>query len=293
MSTKIYNGYYSNLSLEELLIEFKKFSEVVKKECQTVYLKSLIKDTIEHFDRLNQKGEPVIFKDLLIKKHEECQKKISSLKDFERAWGLVEMDLLTNCAVFPMEDKTLILWYCEIREITKLWNDLPFIHDYYYQNSTDRPDNISEAGWNKRIEDWNIALGGDGWGKPIDNGYIFTFHRREIPLLYIIEDKFVYDLNVVTGIPDSFVIPDEKRKKKILLSKLLNEHAVKLKEGVDAEQLYERSNFSISDYMNFEEGFRKKYDAGDYADELAKIELMPIDIKQISSVTDITYLSIN
>ena len=53
------------------------------------------------------------------------------------------------------------------------------LEDYHYQNSTDKPTNISKADWNKRRRDWDIAMPS---GIPSKDGMVikfdFTDHDR-------------------------------------------------------------------------------------------------------------------
>lgn len=256
MSTKIYNGYFSYLTMEELLPKFKEFGLIVKDSVNEIFLESLIKEAIRIYDSSTE--EKHIW-EIIYELYKKAQEDVQKLTDYQRAYGPVEIDFRTNCIIFPpFEDKTLILFYCDLGVITKLWEELDYIEDYHYQNSTDGPEDISEQDWEKRSNDWDKVLGGDGWGKPIDNGYEFTFYSKDVPNLYLLATK----------VKDEFIPSDDKRKKSLLHDKLWNEC---FKNSI--------SKLEVSDYINWRMEFNEKYKSGQFIEELDKIELKTVNLK--------------
>lgn len=97
------------------------------------------------------------------------------------------------------DDKIMLLAYGDIfsdylRKITGTENteeEKAFVEKYeleyyYYQNSTDEPDDISEEDWENRKKDWDLAC---GKGAPVENGF-------SLPMLTINELwSFAFGLN--------------------------------------------------------------------------------------------------
>lgn len=269
MSTKIYNGYHSNMGLSNLLENLKEFKKEAVKVINGEYFKSLVSSYVKDYVDMgisvpNQKEDDINHNDFLYRLHGECEKHLAGLKKHERSYFHgIELDLETSLCVFPISpNRTLILWYCDVSEVTKIWETLPFIKDYHYQDQTDRPDEISSGAWRRRMEDWDRVLGGDGWGSPVDNGYIFRIKEREIPWY---RKRFDYDLQ-------SFIPSDESRKKKIIHDRKWSERFKELEtENPDSD----RGRFS--DYINFREEFNNRYAEGEYGEEISLIQLQEID----------------
>ena len=176
MSTKIYNGYISKLSLEQLLKKFvplvPKFDEIKK----NLYYKSLAAEVTEVIDKRNYEkiecNQYEIFKEVN-RKHENNIRK--AILDQSRQ----DNDYSCSCSVFPMgKDKTLILFYSECSKMTDVWELLPYISEYHYQNSTDKPDYISSKDWNQRCRDWDKAIGND---TPRERAFSFQFTIERLP----------------------------------------------------------------------------------------------------------------
>lgn len=252
MSTKIYNGYISNLPLDKLLQEFIKVKPDFENKIDELFLKSLIEHTVLNvLDNKHYKLEKSDFQKEVITQYNLCEDEVNNSKKYQRiSFCSVFCDLDTSCCVFPLKNKTLILFYCENNEITDLWRNLQFIEDYHYQNQCDRPDNISNYYWKKRESDWNTVLGGNGWGKPIDNGYSFTFHSKELPSRFTVFDKHKRMLNL-------FIPDNTTRKKHILRIDLMKET------NID----------DFTKMWNFQSKFKENYEKGVYNERLDKIEL--------------------
>jgi hypothetical protein len=253
MSTKIYNGYISNLPLEKLLQEFIKVKHDFENKIDELFLKSLIEHTVLNvLDNKHYKLEKSEFPKEVITQYNLCEEEVNKSKEYQKiSLGSVFLDLSTSCSVFPLKGKTLILFYCDNNEITESWENLPFIEDYHYQDQTDKPDDILKTHWDKREKNWNTVLGGNGWGKPVDNGYSFTFHGKELPSKFTVFDKHKRLLNL-------FIPDDITRKKEILINELIKEN-------------------NIDDFpkmWNFQTKFKENYEKGFYNARLDIIKLI-------------------
>jgi hypothetical protein len=268
MSTKIYNGYCSNMGLANLLEKLKEFKEEALKSLDAEYFKSLVSTYVKEYADAEikiptQTEEDINHNDLLYRLHGECEKHLSGLKKHERSYFHgIELDLETSICVFPISpNRTLMLWYCDVPVVTQMWENLPFVKDYHYQDQTDRPDEISSGAWRRREKDWEKVLGGTGWGKPVDNGYIYQIKDREIPWY---RKRFDHDLQ-------SFIPTERSRKKKIIHDRKWSERFAEIKkENPD-------QNSSFSHYMDFREEFNEKWEKGEYREEIQAIQTQEIN----------------
>lgn len=76
------------------------------------------------------------------------------------------VDKKTELYLFPREDSTLIMVSCDDPDIMARLDQEPYIKDYSWWNSTDKPDAITETQWEKRESAWMEAL--PGAGRPAD-----------------------------------------------------------------------------------------------------------------------------
>lgn len=262
MSTKIHNGYYSDLSLEKLLPKLQAFKPVVTEILTETFLKSLLKESVYEYDnvaRQNDKG----LREIIIEKFDDCEARIKKLEEWERPGGMIDCDMRVNCVLFPMAPtKTLILFYCDTRAVDKAWEALPFIFDYHYQNSCDRPEKISKRNWDKRIMDWNKVLGGHGYGLPAHFGYTYYFSFSRLP--------FISTRSLLDALQPKYWPSDRKRRERVLHDTLwFTEREVIKSKGQDDV---------MSDYLRFSNGFRKKLEDGQHKEALKQIELKPLII---------------
>lgn len=232
MSTKIYNGYISKLGINELLEKFKPLVKEFSRIKIEGYSEHLVSETVFEIDRMHYKGEDISpgdnkQPDILYKNFKEDEKKVNETikKGIREPW----LDFTASCTVFPMKkSKTLILFYSDNNKVSDFWEKLDYISEYHYQDQTDKPEEISDYLWRKREEDWNKALGGN-WGKPIDNGYGFTFSDERLP--------WYPDIEKIKTIPSK-----EKRALNLLhdifLDKAVNEIRTENKEEKFSGSMY-------------------------------------------------------
>jgi hypothetical protein len=84
-----------------------------------------------------------------------------------------EIDFGFEICLIPLKGYYLGMYFGEHKKfIDKLYEMIPGAHEYHYQNSTDKPDEISDRHWRKRKNDWDAAL--PGYAAPIDAGFMCT-----------------------------------------------------------------------------------------------------------------------
>lgn len=253
MSTKIYNGAISNLSIEKLLAKLKDEIPNVKNILKEEYNKKLAEEATEQFDESEEDGI-----DLIKKIGEINSKNQSEIEEAKNDNELHGNDYNYNVIVFPYRKKSLILYYTDCNFFTKHLLNLPYIKDYHYQDSTDRPDKISKEDWEARILAWDTVLGGDGWGKPIENGYAFTLCKSKYLFL-----RTLVDINLI----NKYIPSDQKRKKRLLKKDVIDKGLV----GVDKNQKF-------SAFYNLNSEFEKNYELGKYDTEEKNIKLKKIEL---------------
>jgi hypothetical protein len=197
MSTKIYNGYISNLNINQLLFKFRDIIENFENIKIEGYLKHLAEKATFEIDKKYFNNDVVNQKDVIWKIYEDDCKKIN--EQVKRGIRESDIDFSANCCLFPLCNipffsKTLILFYSESIEIRDYWKNLYFISDYFYYNNSDKPDNISENKWEQRRKDWYIFLGATG--TPSKNGYVFKFTDEDLPFIHFdIVNKNIPDVD--------------------------------------------------------------------------------------------------
>ena len=65
-----------------------------------------------------------------------------------------------NIQIFTVAKKILFMYFGSPSYRDYIANQ-PNVQDYHYQNSTDRPENISAAAWDRRYKNWDKAIGPD------------------------------------------------------------------------------------------------------------------------------------
>jgi hypothetical protein len=204
MSTKIHNGYTTNLNLYKLLDKLSSLIQLFEQEKIKIFSELLISKTVFTYDKnvynkVLDNDLNYICRTIYDKYDDIVQKKVKL--------GMREpdVDLEAYCSVYPIKsNKTLILFYAENSEMNKVWEQLDFVKDYHYQNSTDKPEHISNYNWNKRKENWNKVL---DHSKP----YTFKFTHVNLPNYYSIK-------------PENFIPSNEVRAIKLLKDNYIDDH---------------------------------------------------------------------
>lgn len=193
MSTKIYNAYITDKNLSELLEEYKKLVPEVEKLSDKLYYKTFTEQLVFKLDKEENTDINKIINEKLNKILEKLnESKLKNIRD-------VDYDFSSSCVCFPIENKTLIIYYAENNEILNLLTDNIYLKDYHYQNSTDKPNDVLENDWIERKLNWDLVLNN---GIPAHNGFVFTFSFQELE--YLVKKRL-----------NEFIPDNEKRAEKL------------------------------------------------------------------------------
>jgi len=260
MSTKIYNGiiFTKKMSLVSLKKEIDnlrpKVTELVRKMYNSfagAYIARIIdmktfklftKDQIEEFK--NRNLCPITHSFFrLCERTDEIKK--TSTRDPE-----VDFDL--SMVVFPVTGSKLLgMYFCEKKELEDiLFRELP-IKEYHYQDSTDRPEDISDKEWSRRERDWDKALGGNGYAIPAEAG--FTIQISPVNSIISSADE------ILDNIPSK-----KKRLEVISRTKIIRDYEKKFNE------------FKVSEFKRFEEKRRSQVSFKKYMKRVSR------DMKKIT-----------
>ena len=185
MSIK-YDGYIldENYSLMELNQIMKEFRKIAVNYCekaileQTVYqflyfyhfreinsdvrIKELIKKAKDINDPLKKLWEYTLEKDwsgLYFQTHLYLAHEIDEFNRFPNIMD-DEFDYRCELVFFPTEAGILAMYFGNDK-VRYMLESTKYFKKFFYQNSTDRPENISEKEWNYRLETWEKALAPD------------------------------------------------------------------------------------------------------------------------------------
>ncbi|HCF9660080.1 TPA: hypothetical protein NI776_001807 [Pseudomonas aeruginosa] len=158
MSIKIYNGLIlRNASLEDALGRLKG----IRAECVSIGQKfiarevarriALEKDLEANYCRIDKDSQSAFWA-----VHEEIQK--AQVDVLGRGVRSVDWDATLSVCLIPSRGNVLALFYCEGALGYQEQLRAAGFDSYQYQNSTDRPDDISEEVWQERQDTWLQAL---------------------------------------------------------------------------------------------------------------------------------------
>lgn len=237
MSTKIYNGFrLPKMEMTELLT----FSQKVKEQCQKIktekYHRAFADMVTAILDNINggYSEKSLYMEEIGVNKYVpdnvfshvywDIYQRIKDMKATRERDPAV--DFGSEVLFIPQDDCILALFYAENREFTKCWKSFKEVEDYSYWNQTDRPRKITVKDWQKRSDDWDKALGGDGYGIPGDYGFLYTLTspdirtpRPEEIIKYIPSfnkrlDRVVHDLYTLNKMKEAVAhLPKEEQSK--------------------------------------------------------------------------------
>lgn len=181
MSTKIYNGYKfkENLPLREIQAFCHRLRDKVRPKARELYFKTFFNIHFGVIDKntfgiyndvmyfIGKKGGHVSYGVELYMSKRMSNVKISGLRD-----PAVDFDFSIN--IIPIKGKVLVLLYTEKKDLRTVFEEMDEIEEYYYQNSSDAPEEISAKAWDRRRKDWDTALGGDGYSTAMECGLNYT-----------------------------------------------------------------------------------------------------------------------
>jgi len=190
--------------LQEWSMKFRKKIEIKNRELiaqKYAFICSQLIDSIFIFDSVNFLD---IWKEYNIALDKHPYAVAFEIMKKHRNWRDPEFDFSCEIVFIPVKSQVLGIPYTEQEEHIKIIESMPGYEEYGYWNNTDRPDNLSEARWDKRRDDWDLALPGLG----ISNlsGFKITC-----------KDKSWVDIKVIAS-----YIPDIKTRAKTFAEKLVS-----------------------------------------------------------------------
>lgn len=187
MSTYISGYIMKSISLKELIafnIKHKLELDIIKKK----YIrKKLIRYFIKEYDEMtfnifkksNNIGKNIldtIIDEIKYELSNPTAKGYNKYHDINFSAKLVYYHLNNN--------KILVKPNNMFEEALKYINNIKEFSDYSYQNSTDKPSDVSTKNWNKRIKDWDIVWNNDicknGYGNINGGGLLYELCDNEI-----------------------------------------------------------------------------------------------------------------
>lgn len=156
-----------------------------------------------------------------------------SIVDYTR-----DIDMDVKLSIMPIPGKFLGIRYINNPALEDAFMSCPEILEYGYWNNTDKPTSISDEDWDKRCEEWDIAL--TGIGIPADCGFEYVV----IDTLRHAED-WVNDYNTQVF---PYLTDVDKLRTKIAKTQLLEQQYQKIKEENDADECM-RIYFKARDYV--------------------------------------------
>lgn len=165
MSTKIYTGFELQLTPEErphpltaLMARTARFRTLILPLAHTALNQWFVRQLFYQFDHeqffqtLSNSPKPQSPYDAA---YSEYHKGHDNLRNGRRA---PEIDMNFEVTYFPYQNRIFGIYYSENRTFSTLWMAQPGMDDYHYQNSTDRPDTISETAWTARRLVWDTIF---------------------------------------------------------------------------------------------------------------------------------------
>lgn len=278
MSTTIYNGYkLPMMSFRELTEFTKRFREMAKEktvELVSAYIAEKITELLDDMRIWDEEmfvERHVLYEDELEKliKQRNLEKQGVVLNEEEKiklrldayphrtaksvvVWKAREryrkieqtmtrdpvVDFDSNACFIPIQDKILVLFNCEQKEIVELWESLPEITYYGYWNNTDPDKSVSEEEWEQRRKDWNEAL--PGAGVLMDNG-MFAYFVKDVFNPLMIEVQLVM----------KFIPSFEKRVNRVAKDIVMDR---KFKELISANENKMNALWETIDWLKTDEG---------------------------------------
>lgn len=201
MSTKIYNGYaLPKMTLEEIVVFNERFRGKVELKVRDQFAGFLGIQSANFFDDLILMDEKDFVKkykkDESLETGEYTYESLGSVNALFHSYRGArtrydeiqksqmrdsEVDFDCNAVFIPSTDKTLVLFFAEKEEFTKIWEAEKEVYYYGYWNNVDPQEDISVADWEKRGNEWEKALGESG--VPMNAGLIAEYSKG-LPNLY-------------------------------------------------------------------------------------------------------------
>jgi len=163
MSTKIYNGFrFKQPNLMVIYNQLLTFQDVVKKA------------SARHAQTLAAELATSVFDGRCVGRPVPWDKNCDA-PPIAEAWAHIQQenreieqtkirnpsyDFHCEVTVIPASRRTTLgIYWCEMRNLARLFCEQPWFIDYHYQNQADRPKNITAREWKKRQKAWDEAIG--------------------------------------------------------------------------------------------------------------------------------------
>ncbi len=250
MSTKIYDAYsIKQMSLYELNTKINEWRDLVQDCALKKYVQLYIRKYIYYLDFKNRFGidecnkkiqyydnqyfstkkyvwsilskiytalvnDDIALLKLYIKLYLE-----EEMKPKERPFDGYSHLFKSTLYLYPLKDKLLCMYFGDA-SYRLLLEDLPEFDNYHYQNQTDRPEEISEEDWTKRLNDWTDAIGNDF----IPSNHGFCVNLINTDSFIFIKNKYLKNIQ-----DHKELLPSDKDRLNLLLDEYKNQKLANLK----------------------------------------------------------------
>ena len=121
----------------------------------------IAKATADRFDRISagrieRPETPMVARDIASDVFREIDQRFLDIA--KSGYRDPNVDTSFDVWLFPDGECTLLIPNCEQREMLDLLKTDLALEDHHWQNSTDRPEDVSAADWNRRREDWDRVM---------------------------------------------------------------------------------------------------------------------------------------
>lgn len=186
MSTKIYDGYrIKNLTEKEFIEKYEYLKNIVEKEAKISIQKEIAKIFYNALDNGYGRAEDDIT--VLDYVKEEIKE---AIEDLEKGFRAPNLDKDIGFSLKEYQGDLYLYLFSEDSTITKLLLEkIENIEEFGYWNNTDKPDNVSEAHWEKRKKIWNTLLTSYSFDK---SGFSSFYFFKSLDFLKNID--YAYDI---------------------------------------------------------------------------------------------------
>lgn len=261
MSTKIYNGYKFKkpVDLHQIHTFCHNLRDGMKPLAKKLYFKQWLSEAVKAYD-LNQFG---FWTDVHYFIKNKAVNNIyfgvdrymdAKMQRIERTQQRdPQYDFNFAISILPLKTckEVLVLLYTERKEMVAAFERLPEIQEYHYQNSSDKPKNISEKKWNLRSDHWDDALGGDGYATPSEAG----FEYKPIALRYLSFSQ-PQDNRWINRLFPTLKKRSARIAHLIMMQRWNELHPVAAAKGTDNEPAMKRY-WAFTDFMKTMDGIRE------------------------------------
>ena len=158
MSTKIFNAWRSTRPIKkaaDLFLESERIRSALQPVSRMAFYRVAAMAACDHIDRQMILGERrTCAADYIAEQQAEARKR------HIRGERMPDWDTEVSWAFLPTrQNRILLRLYAEEGAVVRAMNHLSNWEDYHFQNSVDRPGNITARQWRQRRRDWDAAMG--------------------------------------------------------------------------------------------------------------------------------------